>query len=64
MSDEEISNISLTLSDSALRDTIIYGIGIHHAGLDNHDRGVVEELFLTNKIQVLVCTSTLACKLP
>jgi activating signal cointegrator complex subunit 3 len=34
--------------------------GIHHAGLDNHDRNTVEELFTAAKIQVLVCTSTLA----
>lgn len=34
--------------------------GIHHAGLDNHDRNTVEELFSKAKIQVLVCTSTLA----
>lgn len=33
-------------------------------GLDNHDRSVVESLFLEQKIQVLVCTSTLACKSP
>jgi superfamily II helicase len=36
------------------------GQGIHHAGLDNHDRNTVEELFTAAKIQVLVCTSTLA----
>eukprot|EP00605_Chrysophyceae_sp_TOSAG23-4_P002875 GSChrysophyteH1.ASY1.ANO1.3170.1 assembled CDS len=41
-------------------EVIVFGVGIHHAGLDNNDRLVVEELFLNNKIQVLVCTSTLA----
>jgi activating signal cointegrator complex subunit 3 len=60
MPEDEITAIAQTLRDSALRDTIVFGIGIHHAGLDNHDRNTVEELFLTSKIQVLVCTSTLA----
>jgi activating signal cointegrator complex subunit 3 len=60
--EEEIETLSETVTDRALRDCLLFGIGIHHAGLDPHDRGLVEELFLTNKIQVLVCTSTLACK--
>ena len=60
MPEDEIIAIAETLKDGALRDTIVYGIGIHHAGLDNHDRETVEHLFLTSKIQVLVCTSTLA----
>lgn len=51
-----------TVSDQALRNCLPFGVGIHHAGLDSHDRVMVEELFLANKIQVLVCTSTLACK--
>jgi activating signal cointegrator complex subunit 3 len=58
--EEEILSISHTLRDSALKDTIVFGIGIHHAGLDSHDRMTVEELFVTSKIQILVCTSTLA----
>jgi replicative superfamily II helicase len=33
---------------------------MHHAGLSSEDRGLVEELFLQAKIQVLVATSTLA----
>eukprot|EP00605_Chrysophyceae_sp_TOSAG23-4_P002130 GSChrysophyteH1.ASY1.ANO1.2357.1 assembled CDS len=37
--------------DGALRDTIAFGVGIHHAGLDNYDRLTVEKLFLSNKIQ-------------
>ena len=42
-----------TLKDSALKDTIVFGVGIHHAGLDNHDRQTVEELFTAGKIQVI-----------
>lgn len=33
---------------------------MHHAGLTSEDRGIVEELFVNGKIQVLVATSTLA----
>jgi activating signal cointegrator complex subunit 3 len=60
MPEEEMLNIVDTIRDGALRDTLVFGVGIHHAGLDNNDRLVVEDLFLNNKIQVLVCTSTLA----
>ena len=60
MPDEEIEVIASTIKDDALRDTLVFGIAIHHAGLAASDRAVVEELYLTNKIQVLVCTSTLA----
>lgn len=60
MPEDEVSNIASTLRDRALRDTIIFGIGIHHAGLDDHDRTTVETLFVKGKIQILVCTSTLA----
>ncbi|KAF7083580.1 hypothetical protein CFC21_087356 [Triticum aestivum] len=34
--------------------------GLHHGGLNVRDRSLVEELFSNNKIQVLICTSTLA----
>lgn len=58
--EDEAAAIASTLRDSALRDTLVFGIGIHHAGLDKHDRDTVEALFVAGKIQVLVCTSTLA----
>ena len=32
MPEQEIIDIAQTLKDSALRDTIVFGIGIHHAG--------------------------------
>ncbi len=60
--EEEATSLSNSVTDKALRDCLLFGIGIHHAGLDNHDRSLVEELFAANKIQVLVCTSTLACE--
>ncbi|XP_047314247.1 DExH-box ATP-dependent RNA helicase DExH14-like [Impatiens glandulifera] len=48
------------VTDQNLRHTLQFGIGLHHAGLNDKDRSLVEELFGNNKIQVLVCTSTLA----
>ena len=60
MPEDEIAMTAETLVDGALRDTIVFGIGIHHAGLETSDRETVEELFVSGRIQVLVCTSTLA----
>ena len=60
MSDEEVESYSLRIKDEALRHTLAFGVGIHHAGLADSDRAIVEELFCAVKIQVLVCTSTLA----
>ncbi|PVD32707.1 hypothetical protein C0Q70_08152 [Pomacea canaliculata] len=39
---------------------LMYGVGIHHAGMGNHDRHMVEELFRSGKLLVLICTSTLS----
>ncbi|KAM3573234.1 hypothetical protein VYU27_004769 [Nannochloropsis oceanica] len=60
MPEDEVADMALTCRDAALRHTLVFGVGIHHAGLDDHDRVTVEMLFVTGKIQVLVCTSTLA----
>ena len=60
MPEDDIISIAQTCQDQALKDTLVFGIGLHHSGLSTHDRQTVEELFLNNKIQVLVCTSTLA----
>lgn len=43
-----------------LKHTLPFGIGLHHAGLAERDRSLCESLFAARKIQVLVCTSTLA----
>ncbi|KAI1107470.1 Sec63-domain-containing protein [Jackrogersella minutella] len=48
------------VKDDALKEAINFGIGLHHAGLVESDRQLAEELFLNNKIQILVATSTLA----
>ena len=52
--------VTLGFKDSALKSTIAFGVGIHHAGLDAKDRETAERLFLEGKIGVLVATSTLA----
>lgn len=38
--------------DQSLQHTLAFGIGIHHAGLAEGDRSVVEALFEQGKIQV------------
>ena len=40
------------IRESNLKLTLAFGIGIHHAGLHERDRKVVEELFVNQKIQV------------
>lgn len=36
------------------------GIGIHHAGMERHDRNLMEKMFSEGAIRVLICTATLA----
>jgi len=43
-----------------LQHTLRFGIGLHHAGLTEADRIIVEKLFVEERVQVLVATSTLA----
>ena len=47
--------------DQALQHTLAFGIGIHHAGLAEGDRNVVEALFEQGKIQVLAILDRCAC---
>lgn len=61
MSENEILDIiDHDISDETLKHTLEYGVGVHHAGLLEKDRMIVEDLFLNQKILVLVATSTLA----
>ena len=46
--------------DEPLKHCLSFGIGIHHAGLKEEDRKLVEKLFVEQHIQILICTSTLA----
>ena len=58
--EDYIESISSRIQDEALRHTITFGIGLHHAGLTANDRDIVETLYLKGDIQVLVATATLA----
>lgn len=60
MSEEDLALNLARVKDDALRESLSFGIGLHHAGLVESDRSLAEELFANNKIQVLVATSTLA----
>lgn len=54
MSEEDLQMILAQVTDQNLRHTLQFGIGLHHAGLNDKDRSLVEELFANNKIQVRV----------
>jgi activating signal cointegrator complex subunit 3 len=58
--DAYIDAIAGSIKDESLRHTIIFGIGLHHAGLSSADRDIVERLYLGGEIRVLVATATLA----
>lgn len=60
MTEEELAVVLNEIQDSTLKQTLSFGIGMHHAGLITSDRKVMEHLFVENKIQVLIATSTLA----
>jgi len=56
----DLESILSSVENEALKHTLSFGVGIHHAGLTNADRELVETLFQTNRIQVLVATSTVS----
>ncbi len=60
MDEDDLQMILSRVKDEALKEAISFGIGLHHAGLVESDRQLAEELFLNNKIQILIATSTLA----
>lgn len=53
MAEEALQMILSQVADQNLRHTLQFGIGLHHAGLNDKDRSLVEELFANNKIQVI-----------
>lgn len=57
---QSIDLIISNVLDKDLKHFLNFGIGIHHAGLQERDRKTVEELFVNQKIQVLIATATLA----
>nr|CAD7458407.1 unnamed protein product [Timema tahoe] len=60
MEEQEMEQIVANIKDSNLKLTLAFGIGMHHAGLQERDRKTVEELFVNQKIQILIATATLA----
>ena len=60
MEDDELQAVLYKIKDESLKESLQFGIGLHHAGLIESDRSIAEELFATNKIQVLIATATLA----
>jgi replicative superfamily II helicase len=48
------------LNNDTLRQSVVDGVGFHHAGLSRADKNRVEEWFREGKIQLLFSTSTLA----
>jgi antiviral helicase SLH1 len=60
MSEDDLQANLLRVKDDNLKESLSFGIGLHHAGLIESDRSLAEELFANNKIQILVATSTLA----
>ncbi|GET86899.1 ATP-dependent RNA helicase, putative [Leishmania tarentolae] len=57
---DQVQKYTSKLDDPYVKHCLQFGVGIHHAGLLEGDRTIVEEAFLSNRIQVLVATSTLA----
>ena len=53
MTDEALQMIVSQITDSNLKHVLQFGVGLHHAGLNDKDRSLVEELFANNKIQVI-----------
>lgn len=47
-----MDNLLLGVKDANLKLTLAFGCGLHHAGLQEKDRKIVEELFVNQKIQV------------
>ncbi|KAJ8967760.1 hypothetical protein NQ314_002643 [Rhamnusium bicolor] len=62
----ELDSIKARLVDQDLAQLLNFGIGMHHAALTDSDRNIVEQLYVNQKIQVLIATATLAwgCEFP
>jgi activating signal cointegrator complex subunit 3 len=60
MTAEEIVHTQGLIGDPHLKHCVQFGIGMHHAGLTEGDRTVIEDLFRSARLQILIATSTLA----
>lgn len=50
--EQELEVEVAVVRDASLRHTLQFGIGLHHAGLPDSDRELVERLYVGGKIQV------------
>ncbi|XP_018561947.1 activating signal cointegrator 1 complex subunit 3 isoform X3 [Anoplophora glabripennis] len=57
---QELETIKMRLVDQDLAQLLNFGIGMHHAALTDNDRSIIENLYVNQKIQVLIATATLA----
>ncbi|XP_023576115.1 probable ATP-dependent DNA helicase HFM1 isoform X2 [Octodon degus] len=57
---QRLQKYAYSVRDSKLRDTLLYGVAYHHAGMELSDRKVVERAFTVGDLPVLFTTSTLA----
>lgn len=48
----ELEHVLASVKDEHLRHALVFGIGLHHAGLHDDDRSLVELLFAQRHIQV------------
>nr|XP_034365044.1 probable ATP-dependent DNA helicase HFM1 [Arvicanthis niloticus] len=55
-----LQKAAYSIRDSKLKDSLVYGVGYHHAGMELSDRKLVEGLFTSGDLPVLFTTSTLA----
>ena len=58
--DYEFHNAAAELDDDTLRQSVLDGVGFHHAGLSREDKNRVEAWFREGTVQFLFSTSTLA----
>ncbi|GAB6879749.1 DEAD/DEAH box helicase [Halorubrum gandharaense] len=58
--DYDFHNEAKELTNDTLRQSVVDGVGFHHAGLSKADKDRVEEWFKQGKIKFLFSTSTLA----
>ncbi|XP_032342961.1 probable ATP-dependent DNA helicase HFM1 isoform X2 [Camelus ferus] len=57
---QRLQKCAHSIRDAKLRDTLIYGVAYHHAGMELSDRKVIEGAFAVGDLPVLFTTSTLA----
>ncbi|KAK7476597.1 hypothetical protein BaRGS_00032143 [Batillaria attramentaria] len=57
---QDVHAAASSMQDKKISSLVMCGVGVHHAGMGPHDRRIVEDLFKSSKLPVLVATSTLS----